>query len=340
MAQLLIGRQTELLKLQQQFEATTSGQLRLAFAAGEPGIGKTTLLEAIAAHAAEQGAIVLRGGASEAEGMPPYLPFLEALGSYIHTTPLDQLREQTTLTAATLVGIFPELAQRLGDIPQSYTLPPEQARLRLHEAVGSLLTTIAALRPLVLILDDLHWAESATLDLLVHLARSGRAGRLLVLGAYRPGEAERNPGFPRAVAELNRLRLLTSLTLNPLSQSEIETLAVRHLGGPVAPSLGSLLYTHSEGNPFFAEELLRAWSDAGLFPRSAIQWTLVAPPETMLPDGIVGAIRQRLARQPAEVVEALRTAAIIGRTFEAKFLAEVMDQDIETIEERLQEAAR
>jgi DNA-binding CsgD family transcriptional regulator len=338
MTQVLIGRQSELLRLQQQFEAAGNGQLHVAFITGEPGIGKTALIDAFAARATEQGAIVLRGSASEAEGMPPYLPFLEGLGAYIRTAPLDQLRAQTALTAPVLLGLFPELAERLGEIPRDYPMPPEQARLRLYEAVGSFLTAIAVTRPLVLILDDLQWADWATMDLLVHVARSGRGSRLLVFGAYRPDEAERNPALGRAITELNRLRLLTSLTLDPLSPSEIETLAINHLGGAVAPALTSLLYTHSEGNPFFAEELLRAWSDAGALPRSAVQWTL--PVSVGMPESIVGAIRQRLARQRAEVVETLRTAAIIGRRFEPRLLAQVSGQEIERVEACLREAAQ
>ena len=113
----------------------------------------------------------MRGGASEAEGMPPYLPFLEALGQHIHTATSDTLCEQTGALASVLATLLPKLPHRLGTLPESYPLPPEQARLWLYEAVGEFLAAIAASQPLLLLLDDLQWANSATLDLLCYMAR-------------------------------------------------------------------------------------------------------------------------------------------------------------------------
>lgn len=144
----LIGRRREAALLWDQFEAATSGRASVVFVTGEPGIGKTRLLDEIAARAMAAGATVLRGGASDAEGMPPYLPFLEALGQYIQTAPLEQLRKQAGAAATILAGILPELPARLGELPPAYPLPPEQARLRLYEAAGAFLAAIAAPHPL------------------------------------------------------------------------------------------------------------------------------------------------------------------------------------------------
>src|SRR6185437_1335641 len=105
-----------------------------------------------------------------------------------------------------------------------------------------------------------------------------------------------------------------------------------------ASTVSQELFRHSEGNPFFAEELLRNWIEAGALRQEEGQWTLASPVLPALPPGVVGAVRQRLTRLSPDVVELLRTAAIIGRSFDVTLLAEVVGQDVETIEDRLREA--
>src|SRR5262249_52509677 len=147
-----------------------AGQLRVVLLAGEPGIGKTRLLREVAWHAEQTGLVVLRGGSSDAEGMPPYLPFLEALGPYVRAAPPDTVCTRLGPMAAVLTTILPEISAHPGALSASYPLPPEQARLRLYEAVGQLLAMIAAPHGLLLLFDDLHWADTATLDLLCYIA--------------------------------------------------------------------------------------------------------------------------------------------------------------------------
>jgi len=344
----LVGRQREVALLWSRFETAVSGRCDVTCVTGEPGIGKTRLLEEMAARAARAGAVRLWGGASAVKGMPPYLPFLEALGQYIQVTAPNRLRDQVGPAASILVTILPELAVRLGEFPDGYPLPAEQARLRLFEAVGGFLTAIAASAPggLLFVLDDLQWADAASLDLLCHVARRRTGARVLILGAYREGEVGQNPALERALAELNRLRVLTTLTLAPLRAEEIAALAADYLGGPVAAVVGQALHTHSEGNPFFAEELLRGWLEAGVLtshrdrPHVHPCWTLTMPLESALPPSIVGAIRQRLARLKPAVVDHLRVAAIIGRTFATALLAEVESREAEEVEEELLAAER
>src|SRR5437588_11863188 len=169
--QVLVGRQRELTALWSRFEQTTAGRLHVTLVAGEPGIGKTRLLHEVAGRAEQVGGLVLRGGPSEAAGMPPYLPFLEALGGYIRAAPREQLRTQAGPMAPILATILPELAVVLGNLPGSYPLPADQARLRLYEAVGMFLASLTSAAPLVLLLDDLQWADPASLDLLRHVVR-------------------------------------------------------------------------------------------------------------------------------------------------------------------------
>lgn len=341
-----VGRQRELALLEDRYQVAVGGQARVVLVSGEAGIGKTRLLREIAARAARAGAVVLWGEASEAEGMPPYLPFLEALGSHIHNAPCEKLRQQAGPSAGILAAILPELTVRLGTLPPGYPLPAEQARLRLYEAVSAFLAGIAAdaAAGALLLLDDLQWADPASLDLLCYLVRHQSTTRLLFLGASRDGEPDPHLAFARALDQLTRLRALTTLTLAPLQAGEVAVLAAYCLGGPVDSSLAFYLYAQSEGNPFFAEELVRGWQEGGLLSWQERGgqpcWTLQASPPNTLTPSISAAIRLRLARLPSAVVDLLRVAAIVGRTFDAALLAQVARREIEETEGLLLAAGR
>ncbi len=335
-----VGRQHELAIIWSQYQVVKTGSARVVLLRGEPGIGKTRLLDEFAALAADDEATILRGNASDFEGMPPYLPFLEAFGQYIQVTPLDQLREQVTTSPRILASILPELATRLGELPSAYQIPPEQARLRLYESVGTFLEAISSSSVLVLTLDDLHLADHASLDLLCHIVRHQTKARLLVLGSYHEGEIERSAALNRAVNELAHSRVLTTVALSPLSAKETEDLAHSYLGGPLSPNVSQLLYSQSEGYPFFAEELIRGWIEAASLVLENTQWVALAPLERSLPSSIVGALRQRFARLSSDIIDHLRVAATIGRTFDPLLLATVKVQDVEVVEEHMHEAAK
>src|SRR5437763_14645997 len=239
-----VGRQRELNLIWNHYHAASNGNAHVVLVSGEPGIGKTRLLDELGALATKDGAIVLHGGASEAEGMPPYLPFLEAFGRYIQTTPLDLLRAQVAAAPQVLATLLPELITRLGELPASAPLPPEQARFRLYEAIGMFLQAIGAPHALVLILDDLQWADTASLDLLCHVARHQPNAHLLMVGAYRESEVLLHSALARTLTELSRQRVLTTVTIGPLSSVETGTLAASTLSGAIQPAAKALLHTH------------------------------------------------------------------------------------------------
>lgn len=334
----IVGRQHELLLLKHEYERVKYGYTRVAFLSGEPGIGKTRLLDEFAELAIQDRAVVLRGGASKAEGMPPYLPFLEALGHYIQITPPTQLREQVAFAPQVLASILPELTTRLGDLPASYAMPSEQGRFRLYEAIKAFLQAISTPHALVLVLDDLQWADSASLDLLCHVVRSQSIANLLILGAYRDNEIGQSDALTRTLAELTRQRVLTAITVDPLTAGEIETLAVNATSCPLSKEVGQLLHRQSEGNPFFAEEILRGWIEAGALVQKNNRLVAATSLDRALPPSIIGALWQRFARLSSHVIDHLRVAAIIGRTFDILLLATVEGQEVETIEGHLLEA--
>src|SRR5687767_12153529 len=338
--QELLGRQREINLIRDRYEAALVGRASIVFVTGEPGIGKTSLLRAAASSSTEEESTVLWGGASEAEGMPPYLPFLEALGAHIRSAPAELLRDQVGENASTLSTILPELALCLGKVETGYVLSVEQARLRLFEAIGRFISAIAAAQPLTLVLDDLQWADASSLDLLTFLVRHEADAHLLVLGAYREAEAEKNPALLRALDELSRLRVLTTVRLGELSPTDIRSLVGMYLLGPLDDKVNRVLYTQSEGNPFFAEELLRGWLENGTLSQVGGRWSIAAFGPGSLPPTITTAIRRRVERLAPGTMDLLRTAAIIGRTFGVGFLAEVAGQEAEGVEDLLLDAAR
>jgi predicted ATPase len=257
---LLIGRERERALLWSNYQAAASGQTHVVLIEGPPGIGKTCLLDALAAHARQQGVTVLRGGASEAEGMPPYLPFLEALGQHIRTATPHIVREQAGTLASVLATILPEFPLRLGELPVSYPLPAEQARLRLYEAVGMFLAAISVPNALLLLLDDLQWADTATLDLLCYVVRHQPKARLLVLGAYREGEVAQRPSFERALDELTRLRRLITITIGQLAGTSMATLAESLLGAPLALLREQCSRSRARAIPFLPRSYCRGGS--------------------------------------------------------------------------------
>ncbi len=333
------GRQDHVDLLWSHYQRARAGHASVVMVVGEPGIGKTYLLAHLASRAAQEGATILQGLASDTEGMPPYLPFLEALGRYIRTAPTDQLRDQTTFAPETLASILPELTARLGTLPGSHPLPPERQRLRLYEAVGSFLEAISMTQPVLLLLDDVHLADAESLSLLCYIMRHHPRAHLLILGTAREGEQQRL-AFERALTDLTRQRRLTTLKMQPLSLLDVEALAFEYLGGAIAPAVTLLLYTHSEGNPLFAEELLHGWVEARAITQEGEQWTLGTSVRALLPSGIRSMLRQELERLGLETIDQLRVAAIIGRNFSVSLLAAVEECEVEAVEEHLQKAVQ
>jgi predicted ATPase/DNA-binding CsgD family transcriptional regulator len=340
----LIGRARPLGLLAERLDAvrhpTGAGSPKVVMLAGAPGIGKTRLLEEFPPPESAIGVTVLRGVASQAAGMPPYLPFLHALGDYIATAPIDLLRDQVGPYAASLATLFPEIPLRLGAPQPPYPLGPEQERYRLYEAVAAFLAALTTPGPLILLLDDLQWADATSCDLLVHIAGRLRSATLLIVGAYRDGEAAENPSLTRALAELNRRRLLAILPLQPLTAEESRTLASNVLRGAIAPEVADLLHRHGEGNPFFLEELLRTLVEDGTLIWQNERWRLGSQPRRLLPPHVADAILMRLTRLEPTLVDTLRVAAVIGRAFDPALPAHITQLDVEQVEAQLLTATR
>jgi predicted ATPase len=336
----LVGRARELAILADALAEAAAGRPSVVLLAGEPGIGKTRLLDEFPPPELAAGVHLLRSGASEAEGMPPYLPFIEALEAYVASAETEALRADVGPNASLLARLLPQVESRLKPIEAPTDLAPEHERLRLYEAIAALLRGITTRATLVVTLDDLQWVDAASCDLLVHVVRRLRTERLLVLGAYRADEAEDNPWFVRARAELNRLRLLREIPLRRLNPEESRAVAAGLLGDELAPAAAELLHQQGEGNPFFEEELLRALVEQGGLARGERRWELRGAPDRLLPSSLSDIVRLRVGRLEPAVGELLRLAALVGRSFEVELLATVLRIDPDQAEQHLLRAVR
>jgi DNA-binding CsgD family transcriptional regulator len=332
-----VGRDAERALLSESLARAAAGAAHAVLLIGDAGIGKTRLLAEMAVTAIRHNALVLRGRGTEIEGLPPYLLFLEALGPFIASASGRALHRRLGRRVAAAGELFPELAKPA----RSCSLTPEEARLRLFEAVGALIEAAAAEQTLVLILDDLHWADGASLDLLCHLFCHRGLHRVLCIGASRVAEAESNAALERTLDRLNRDRLLTPLRLTPLSADHIAVLAADRLGGAVGGALPDVLHRHSEGNPFFAEELLRCWHEGGGIAFRGGVWDLSAAfAPRNIPAGIAGAVQHHIARLAFDVVRHLQIASLVGRNFEPELIAAVAAVPVDAVEADLATARR
>jgi predicted ATPase len=199
-----VGRQREMDELKATLEDALAGHGRLVMLAGEPGIGKTRTARELAAYAETRGAQVLWGWCYEEAGAPPYWPWLQPLRSSIQQQDPEQLSSQMGVGAADIAEIIAEVREKLPGLEAPPALEPEQARFRLFDSIATFLKNAAQTQPLVLVLDDLHWADKPSLLLLQFLARQLAGSRLLLVGCYRDVELSRQHPLSEALAQLSR----------------------------------------------------------------------------------------------------------------------------------------
>ena len=280
---------------------------------GDAGMGKTRLAAEWGREVHEDGALVLYGRCDE-ETVGPYQPFVESLrGHAAAAGPLPQLFERLGPRGAELARLLPEL----GDAAAAELAPPELLRdaegqrFRLFSAFGALLAELGAQRPLVLVIDDLHWADRPTLQLLRHLARGQQPERFLLLAAYRETELEPDHPLPPLLGDLRRDAGLERLALDGLREDEVAALIAELAGTTPSPQFVDALLGETEGNPFFIEEVLRHLRESGgELPAE------LALADAGVPEGVHEVTARRLRRLGEEARRAVGTAAVIGREFD------------------------
>ncbi|WP_235632340.1 BTAD domain-containing putative transcriptional regulator [Mycolicibacterium rutilum] len=307
-----VGRATELERLLAAWQATLTAGTRAVLIAGEPGVGKTRLAGEWSREAYEQGAVVLYGRCDEDLGAP-YQPFAEALRTLVPSLGATRLREVRGVEA--LLPLVPGLSDALPDLAAPTRADPDTERYALFDAVVALLGTASANTPVVLVLDDLHWAAKPTLLLLRHLLRFGEHARVQILGTYRSTDLDRSHPLAAMLADLHRDGTADRLQLSGLGEEDVNTYVAE--AGYDDEELARALAAVTGGNPFFLIEALRHVAESGG------RWDA-----STLPQGVREAVSRRLTRLPAETNKALAAAAVVGSRFALTLVEHVVGDDL------------
>jgi class 3 adenylate cyclase/tetratricopeptide (TPR) repeat protein len=319
------GRQQQLDRLLAHFESVCAGRRQLVLLAGEPGIGKTRLASELGQRAHEQEATVLYGHSDE-ETLVPFQPFVEAIEHYVTHSSEAELRRHLSAGAGELSRLWPELRRRFPQIPEPAAGDPDTERYRMFEAVSSSLALVAERAPLVLVLDDLHWADKPTLLLLKHLVRSPLRSRLLIVGTYRDVDVSRGDPLAETLVDLGRDRLFDRLALEGLTEDEVAAFISRWAGQQPPRTLARAIWQETEGHPFFVQEVLRHLLETGAIRVEEGRLITTASIERIgIPEGVRDVIGSRLARLPETARRVLIVASVIGRDFDADLLERVSE---------------
>lgn len=318
----LVGREEEVAALLSAVDRAVAGRGGVALVAGEAGIGKTRLVEELARLAAERNAVVAWGRCHETDAAPAFWPWVQIIGAVLDACEPDAVRQALGGGAAHIV---PDVKDVMGrELETPLLLDPECARAALYDAIGRFLRRLSERRPLVLIVDDLHRSDVASLQILGSLAERLGDVAVLVVVAYRDLEAQQIEPVLATLTRMNRQPGVTRVSLGGLSVAEVRRLVEAHTGTTSSEGVARAICARTEGNPFFVSELvalLRAQRRLGATDEDAVQ--------REIPAGVRETIRLRLGRLPQETVRLLGVAAVIGMYFALDTLTAAADVDEE-----------
>jgi DNA-binding SARP family transcriptional activator len=322
-----VGREGEFLRLLRRLAEAASGRGGLVFLSGEPGIGKTRLAEELAGQASREGAQVLWGTCLGGEWMPPYTPFAEAIDAAVRRADPEEVRTDLGLGGAPLARLVPALRKVLPDLGEPVPLQPDEERIRLLDAVAQLLIARSQRAPLLLCLDDLHWADGGTVAMIAHLARFACRFPMLVVGTYRDVELVRTHPLAEALPTLRQGAGFEHIRLKGLSADAVHTLLATLAEHEVSEAAVAALATETAGNPFFLREVLTHLFEEGKIYRGPDgRWASdLAIRELGIPEGVREVIGRRISRLSKEAARLLGVASVFEGTFRFDVVAAVAD---------------
>ena len=337
---VFVGRQREMGELKAALEDALSGRGRLVTLVGEPGIGKTRTALELATYAGLRKAQVLWGRCYEGEGAPPYWPWVQAIRSYVRDVDPDQLRSEMGAGAADIAEVVSDVREQLPGLESPQQLEPEQARFRLFDSITAFLKNAGRRQPIVLVLDDLHWADHPSLLLLEFVARELANSRVLIIGTYRDMELSRQHPLSHTLGELNRERLFQRVLLRGLDQDDVARFIELASGVTPPPGMLEAVHRQTEGNPLFVTEVVRLLVQDGELTQDSGRGEGRDSWSVRIPEGVREVIGRRLDRLSERCNETLTIASVIGREFtlgQLSPLIEDMTEDrlLEVLEEAL-----
>lgn len=339
----LIGREAELAEANLCWQRAVSGEGQVLLISGEPGVGKTRFIRELESRIAASGAGALRAE-SYAEGGAPYAPIAHAVQQAFTET--ASLRDGLpAYVLAGLLAIAPALRPRLASLPAEASAVGDADQDAIFESFIELCARLSASTPLVLFVEDVHWADPGTLFLLRHLARRSRSPlqkphlRIMIVLTYRELELDEGRALNEVLLDLNRERLATRIKLNPLTRERTRDMLGVMLAEDVTPDLLDGIFGETEGNPFFVEEVCKGLIESGKLSYAAGRWNQPSLEEIEIPQSVRLAIQARVGRLPAAAQEALTLAALIGREFDFETLLRSGDQGEDILIQSLEAAA-
>lgn len=338
----MVGRKTEMAELKRRWDRVRRGESDMEpvlLISGESGIGKTRLLRELQVYAGLRDGYVLQGTAREEDMGKPYTLFANALRNYVREQPAETLRRHAPgFVAGEVVRLAPQLAEKLGYIPPNPPLSAEAERARLLEQICRFFTNMTNERPVLLLLDDLHFADPGSLELLETLARNSVGSSLLIAGAYRDVAVGVSSAVNHHIAVLALSELVGRIPLNRLPEPAVRQMLEALLGDPVSDEFAHSIYDVTEGNPLFVEEVIKSLAIDGQIILREGHWEQRDTDRLHVPGSIKSVLGGRLKRIKKSTLELLQLAATIGRNFTLELLTEASPYSDEVIEAAFEEA--
>ena len=311
-----VGRERELMVLGAALRRASDGQGGIVLVSGDAGIGKTRLIEAFTGSLAGSDALMLWGHCSEWEGTPAYWPWMQIGRTYAERVDIEVLRADMGDGAQYLTRVLGGIRDLVLDLPAAPELDPEQARFQLFEASSAFFRNSARRQPLVLVLDDLHWADEPSLLLLQYLAREIQSEPILILGTYRNVDVGRRSPLAKTLTALARERNSSRLVLRRLTESDVARYVAFHASHVPDTDLVAAIYRETEGQPFYLTEVVRLLAARGPLQRMGGRGQL----EIRIPESVREVIGQRLDQLSEGCNQILAVASVVGRDFSLNVL--------------------
>ena len=321
---ICIGRENDLQLLDRLIQQSNGKSGQIALISGEAGIGKSRFVKEAKVRAPES-TLILEGHCFQTESVLPYAPLLELFRNFLATHSGEEIARAMESSAPQLIKLIPELTVHVSP-PIAATSPdPKQEKRGLFQALVQTLTTLANRQPVIIVIEDLHWSDSTSLEFLLLLARRIASHAILLLVTYRSEET--TPELTHFLAELDRERLGTEFELKPLAPPEVDAMlrAILDQKDPITKEFLDAIFPLTEGNPFFIEEILKALITEGDVFYAEGTWDRKEISQLRIPRTVQDAVQRRTQQLDEKTRQALTIASVMGRRFDFRLLQELLE---------------